>query len=118
MYARVSTLLEVVRSAAATDPELAELWETNIAQRHLIQLRLAEALAAKTPLRAGIAAARAADIALAVLAPESYRLLVHECGWTEADWASWATEALTLQLLPPGRSDAEAMDTPAPEGAR
>ncbi|MBL1080184.1 TetR/AcrR family transcriptional regulator [Nocardia sp. 2] len=114
IFARVSPLLEVIRSAAATDPELAELWETNIAQRHLVQFRLAEALAAKTPLREGITAARAADIALATLAPETYRLLVTERGWSAAEWASWATRALTLQLLPPE----PAFDTPDPEGTR
>ncbi|UGT52560.1 TetR/AcrR family transcriptional regulator [Nocardia asteroides] len=111
IYARVGTLLEVIRSAAATDPELAELWETNIAQRHLVQLRLAEALAAKTSLRGGIDAARAADIALAVLAPETYRLLVHERAWSEDDWAAWATDALTVQLLPAGDSDTGAADS-------
>ncbi|AVH23729.1 TetR/AcrR family transcriptional regulator [Nocardia cyriacigeorgica] len=118
IYARVSPLLEVIRSAAATDPELAELWQTNIAQRHLVQLRLAEALAAKTPLRGGITAAHAADIALAVLAPETYRLLVHERGWTDAEWESWATDALTLQLLPPEGPPTDSIDTHAPEDAR
>ncbi|MCQ4119975.1 TetR/AcrR family transcriptional regulator [Rhodococcus tibetensis] len=118
IYTRVSPLLEVIRSAAATDPELAELWETNIAQRHLVQLRLAEALAAKTPLRAGVTAARAADIALSTLAPETYRLLVHERGWTDAEWESWAIDALTLQLLPSRRSHGDSMATPAPEEVR
>ncbi|RDI48903.1 TetR/AcrR family transcriptional regulator [Nocardia mexicana] len=116
IYARVSTLLEVVRSAASTDPELAELWQTNIAQRHTVQLRLAEALAAKTSLREGISASRAADIALTVLAPESYRLLVHQRGWTDTEWAAWATDALTLQLLPP--SARNTAGTTEPEDGR
>ncbi|GAA5088634.1 TetR/AcrR family transcriptional regulator [Nocardia iowensis] len=100
IFARASPLLEVIRSAAATDPELAELWRTNIAQRHTVQVRLAEALAAKTPLRRGIDAARAADIALAVLAPETYHLLVHERGWSADKWADWAADSLAVQLLP------------------
>ncbi|MBA9005219.1 TetR/AcrR family transcriptional regulator [Thermomonospora cellulosilytica] len=107
ILARVTPLLEVVRSAAATDPEIAELWRTNISQRHTVQLRLAEALAGKTALRAGVDAARAADIALAVLAPETYHLLVHERGWSPDAWERWAADALTRQLLP---------DAPAPEG--
>ncbi|MEV6280406.1 helix-turn-helix domain-containing protein [Nocardia sp. NPDC051832] len=100
IFGRVSALLEVIRSAAATDPELADLWQTNLAQRHLVQLRLAEALAAKSPLRAGLDTERAADISLAVLAPETYHLLVHERGWTPAQWTSWASDALIRQLLP------------------
>ncbi|GAB2674144.1 TetR/AcrR family transcriptional regulator [Nocardia goodfellowii] len=95
---RVSPLLEVIRSAAATDHELAELWQTNLAQRHLVQQRLAEALAAKTPLRTDVETA--ADIGSAVLAPETYHLLVHERGWSPAKWTSWAIDALTRQLLP------------------
>ncbi|MDO3646224.1 TetR/AcrR family transcriptional regulator [Nocardia mangyaensis] len=113
IYARVGPLLEVIRSAAATDPELAELWQTNIAQRHIVQLRLAEALTTKTSLRAGITAARAADIALATLAPETYHLLVHERGWTGAEWESWATDALTLHLLAP-----RPLETSTPEETR
>ncbi|MFF2083712.1 TetR/AcrR family transcriptional regulator [Nocardia sp. NPDC058176] len=118
IHARVGPLLEVIRAAAATDPELAELWQTNITQRHLVQLRLAEALLTKTPLRAGNTAARAADIALAVLAPETYHLLVHERGWTGAEWESWAADALILQLLPPQPLHGEAPGTPIPEAAR
>ena len=118
IYARVSPLLEVIRAAAATDRELAELWQTNVAQRHLVQLRLAEALAAKTPLRAGITAARAADIALATLAPETYQLLVHERGWSATEWESWATDALTRQLLPSAETHGDTEGTLAPREAR
>ncbi|MEV0250722.1 helix-turn-helix domain-containing protein [Nocardia sp. NPDC050712] len=100
IFGRVSPLLEVIRSAAATDPELAELWQTNLTQRRLVQLRLAEALAEKTALRAGFDAEHAADIGLATLAPETYHLLVRERGWTAAQWTDWATDALTRQLLP------------------
>lgn len=101
ILARVSPLLEVVRSAAATDPEIAELWRTNISQRHIVQLRFADALDAKAALRPGTDAARAADIALAVLAPETYHLLVHERGWSPDAWQQWATDALLHQLLAP-----------------
>ncbi|WP_036528481.1 TetR/AcrR family transcriptional regulator [Nocardia sp. CNY236] len=100
IFARVSPLLEVIRSAAAIDPELAEIWQTNIAQRHLVQVRLAEALATKTALRPGLDATQAADIALAILAPETYHLLVRERGWPPERWASWAADVLTQQLLP------------------
>ncbi|MGY1895048.1 TetR/AcrR family transcriptional regulator [Nocardia gipuzkoensis] len=100
ILARVTPLLETVRSAAATDAELAELWQTNIAQRHTVQHRLGAALAAKTPLREGIDPDRAADIALVVFAPETYHLLVHHRGWSSQDWEDWAVDALVRQLLP------------------
>ncbi|TMR92273.1 TetR/AcrR family transcriptional regulator [Nonomuraea basaltis] len=97
IHARVAPLLEVVRSAAAVDPEIAELWRTNIAQRHTVLMVFAGALAAKTALRAN--PARAADIMLATLAPECYHLLVHERGWAQEDWERWAVDALARQLI-------------------
>lgn len=99
IHARVAAMLEVVRSAAATDPELAEIWQTNLAQRLTVQQRLVTELAAKTELREGVSVDRGADIALALTAPETYRLLVGERGWSAQEWREWVTGALTDQLL-------------------
>lgn len=99
IHARVAAMLEVVRSAAATDPELAEIWQTNLAQRLTVQQRLVTELAAKTDLREGVSVDRGADIALALTAPETYRLLVGERGWSAREWQEWVTGALTDQLL-------------------
>ena len=97
IYRRAAVLLDVVRSAAATDPELAELWRTNIDQRRHVQRAFAAALARKAPTR-GLTVNQMADIALATLSPETYHLLVNECGWTPDQWQNWATDALIRQL--------------------
>ncbi|MGV9316337.1 TetR/AcrR family transcriptional regulator [Streptomyces sp. NPDC003691] len=98
---RAAPVLEVVRTAASADPELAELWRTNTAQRHTVQTRFAEALAAKTGgLRNGYDTEAAADIAMTVLGPETYELLVARRGWSPERWERWATDALVRQLLP------------------
>ncbi|WP_317454038.1 helix-turn-helix domain-containing protein [Streptomyces sp. TRM68416] len=99
---RAAPLLEVVRGAAAADAELAELWRTSLEQRHTVQLRFAEALLAKCGgrLRDGHDAASAADVALAVLGPESYGVLVTARGWSPERWQEWAADALQRQLLP------------------
>ncbi|MER7900468.1 helix-turn-helix domain-containing protein [Streptomyces sp. NPDC096046] len=99
---RAAPVLEVVHGAAAADPEVAALWQANQEQRHTVQLRFAEALTAKTggALRDGHDASSAADIALAVLGPETYGLLVTGRGWSPARWERWATDALVRQLLP------------------
>ncbi|MGM7648275.1 helix-turn-helix domain-containing protein [Nocardia sp. JW2] len=102
ILARVAPLLEVVRSAASTDAELAEMWRTNVEQRLIVQQRLAAELATKAALREGLSVERAADIALAITAPETYRLLVGERGWTSQEWQRWATEVLVAQLLDEG----------------
>ncbi|NWF31120.1 hypothetical protein HW130_33605 [Streptomyces sp. PKU-EA00015] len=49
--------------------------------------------------RPGTDAARAADIALAVPAPETCHLLVHERGWSADAWQGWAADALVRRLL-------------------
>ncbi|MBW1596296.1 TetR/AcrR family transcriptional regulator [Streptomyces sp. JJ38] len=99
---RAAPVLEVVRGAAGADPEVAALWQTNQEQRHTVQLRFAEALTAKTggALRDGHDAASAADIAVTVLGPETFRLLVAGRGWTPDRWERWAADALVRQLLP------------------
>lgn len=99
ILARVAPLLEVVRSAAATDQELAEVWRTNVEQRLAVQRRLAAELARKTPLHDGLPVERAAEIALALTAPETYRLLVGDRGWSSSEWQRWVTDTLIAQLL-------------------
>jgi AcrR family transcriptional regulator len=86
---RAAPILEAVRGAAAADPELAELWRTNLQQRHT-----------DGPLRDGHDAASAADIALTVLGPETYVLLVTGRGWPPTRWERWAADTLVRQLLP------------------
>ncbi|MGW4891317.1 TetR/AcrR family transcriptional regulator [Kitasatospora sp. NPDC004240] len=99
---RAAPVLEVLRAAATSDPELAELWRTNLHQRHTVQLRFAQALVAKTGgrLRDGHDAGSAADVTLTVLGPETYTLLVGGRGWAPERWERWAADALVRQLLP------------------
>ncbi|MEU7897354.1 helix-turn-helix domain-containing protein [Nonomuraea sp. NPDC049152] len=102
IYLRAAPLLDVVRSAATTDPDLAEVWATNIQQRLIVQRVFAESLAGKTPLRDGLTVDAAADIALALLSPETYNLLVNDRGWDHLRWQAWAVDALAnlLTTLP------------------
>lgn len=98
VYRRAAPLLDVVRSAATIDAELAEVWETNLQQRLTVQRVFADALARKTPLPANMAVDAAADTALAILSPETYHLLVHHQGWAHTRWRDWATNALQRLL--------------------
>jgi len=102
VYLRAAPLLDAVRSAAPTDPDLNELWSTNLRQRLTVLSVFAQALARKTPMRDGMTADTAADIALAILSPETYTLLVRERQWTHDAWQKWAENALTglLTTLP------------------
>jgi AcrR family transcriptional regulator len=98
IFLRAAPLLDVVRSAAPTDPDLGELWATNLRQRLTVQQVFADALVRKTPLRDGLTPETAADIALVILSPENYNLLVGTRKWPHEQWQEWAETSL-IRLL-------------------
>lgn len=96
---RVSAILQVVREAAASDPDVATLWELNKAQRRQVQRRLVSALAEKGGLRAELDVDRATDLVFAMQSPEMFVFLVAERGWTPAAWEQVIGDALCALLL-------------------
>jgi AcrR family transcriptional regulator len=98
--ARVAPIMDVVRSATGLDPDIDDLWQANVSQRHAVVTVFAGALVAKGRLRNGITAGQAADIMLAVLSPEVYKLLTDERGWTQQALAAWTADSLVHQFLP------------------
>jgi AcrR family transcriptional regulator len=98
ILARVSPLLEVVRGAAPTDPDLATAWRANIEQRRTVQRVFVDALAGRGALRPGLTVDDATDVTLALLSPETYTLLTVERGWSPDRWRAWARDALLRQL--------------------
>ncbi|GAA3754127.1 TetR/AcrR family transcriptional regulator [Salinactinospora qingdaonensis] len=105
---RAAPLLQVVRGAAAVDPDLAHIWRTNIEQRRTVQRVLIEALATKTPLRPGLDVDTATDIALMLLSPETYTLLTVERNWTPHQWRCWVRQALLEQVVATAPTPGEA----------
>ncbi|PZH20848.1 TetR/AcrR family transcriptional regulator [Streptomyces sp. NTH33] len=92
IYERVGPLLEVLRNAATTSGDGAELWEANKRQRQVVQRRFVESLVAKKALREGLSVERAVDISYVLLGPELFHLLVTERGWTPEEWEQWVYE--------------------------
>jgi AcrR family transcriptional regulator len=94
---RVGPVIEVLGSAASSDPELAAL----LAKVHTERLRslggFVDALAANGPLRLG--AEDALDTVWALASPELHRLLIRERGWTRERYRSWLAESLSALLL-------------------
>jgi len=103
----VTTILErarpvddIVRGAAAVDPEIA-LFRTRMQEGRLENMRqLASWLAANGPLRGGIGVEEAATIVWTVASPEVHRLLRAERGWTVDRYTDWLAMTLTRTLLP------------------
>ena len=99
MKERAAGLLEVLRTAAPTDPELADLWNRIQEEFHANQRAIVEALVSKNALRPGLDAAEATDILWALNHPSMYQLLVGDRGWTPARYEEWLGDAFCSQLL-------------------
>lgn len=99
IYERLSDVLEVVRTAAVVDAEIAELWRTNQQQRLTVQRRVVEALCALGSLTPSLTVATAADTVFVILGPETFRLLIVDRGWSVSAWDKWAGALLCGQLL-------------------
>lgn len=93
---------EVLRGAAGADPEIAALWERSRGQRHAGQRELLRLVVGEGLLREGLDVETAADILYALGSPETYGLLVGDCGWTGAKFARWYGETLERLFFDPG----------------
>jgi len=102
---------EVVRGAAAADPDIAALWQRGKAQRFAGQRELLRIIVGETGLRARIDLETGADILYAIGSPETYLLLVADRGWSSSTFERWYDATLARLLL--GSSE-----TPAARRAR
>jgi AcrR family transcriptional regulator len=96
---RIAGVLEVIRSAAPGDPDIAALWSRIQTEFHANQRVIVESLAAKGALRAGLGTDRATDILWTLNHPNVWQLLVGECGWTPPEYERWFAETARAQLL-------------------
>jgi AcrR family transcriptional regulator len=96
---RWAPIHEVLRGAAAADPEIASLWELNKGQRYAGQREMLKIIFEHTALREGLTPKTAADILFAIGSPETYRLLVVDRGWSSDRFERWYADALAQLLL-------------------
>jgi AcrR family transcriptional regulator len=96
---RAGALMGVIRSAASTDADIAELWARIQSDFHDNQRAIVKALHARKALRPGLGVARAADVLWTLNHPDLWQLLVGERGWTPAAWERWFTDIVRSQLL-------------------
>jgi AcrR family transcriptional regulator len=97
---RAAALMEVIRSAAPTDPDIAALWSRIQSDFYDIQRPLVAMLAEKNALRPGLDVDRATDILWTLNHPDVWHLLVGERGWTPEQYERWFGDAICAQLLP------------------
>jgi AcrR family transcriptional regulator len=100
IHARAGPLLRVLTGAAATDPELAELWSQIEDERRNGMGRFAQLLADRGVLRPELSVEEARDLLWTLNALAVHDLLVLRCGWSPERYRDWLAGALARELLP------------------
>ena len=90
MLERRAPVDEVLRAAAAADPEIAAMWEQAKAQRFIGQ-RVLLGIVAGPALRP---TGEAVDAMYAIGSPETYQLLVRDRGWAPARFEKWYAKSI------------------------
>jgi AcrR family transcriptional regulator len=98
---RVGPLFAVMRAAAPTEPEIAELLRRLLATRHTNMRVFVQWLERNGPLRAGLSTDEAADAVWTLSSAEVYQLLTVDRGWPAEYYEHWLGETLIALLLPP-----------------
>jgi AcrR family transcriptional regulator len=106
---RVAALAEVIRSAAAIDPDIDALWVRIGTEYHANQRAIVDSLNEKAALRPNLDVQRATDILWTLNHPNVWQLLVSDRGWTPDQYEEWCGDLACHQLLnspPPNRNEA------------
>ena len=98
---RAGRLLEALRAAAETEPELAALWGRIQSEFHAAQRGIVASLASTGALRRDLDVDGAADVMWTLNHPVVWSLLVGERGWSADRYERWLGDALCRQLLEP-----------------
>ena len=98
---RVVPILLLIKSAASSDPQIAELLAEVDEQRLGRMERNARTLHDRHDLRPGMTLDEARDILWTYSAPELFELLVGRRGWSVERFGGFVTEQLISALLPP-----------------
>jgi AcrR family transcriptional regulator len=97
---RVAPLFEILRMAAKTEPEIAELLKNLLQERFKNLAFFVHNLSSHAPLRQGLEEEQATEIVWTLSSPEVFRLLTQDRGWSREQYTAWLGEALTRLLLP------------------
>lgn len=98
---RVGPLMLLVRAAADTQPELADIWTRMNTERLARMTQHAQRLSEHGHLRPDVTIAEARDVLWLYSAPDLYDLLVQQRGWSLDQYGEWIGRAYVAALLPP-----------------
>jgi hypothetical protein len=96
---RLGALLDVVRTGAALDDEVARLWERIQSEFYENQRSIVEGLAASGALAPELSVERATDVLWTLNHPSVWLLLSRERGWSADEYERWFADVSCAQLL-------------------
>lgn len=97
---RVAPVFAIMRTAAKTEPDIAELLTNLLEERLRTLAAFVQNLAANSPLREGLDEAQAAETVWAITSPEVFSLLIQDRGWSKERYVQWLGDSLVRLLLP------------------
>lgn len=97
---RVHPLFDIMRAAAKTEPDIADLLHSRLEARFRNLSVFVSSLSAQTTLRDGLDDRSAAETVWAIAGPDMYRLLTIDRGWSKERYAQWLGDSLIRLLLP------------------
>lgn len=98
---RVRPFNDLVRSAAAVEPEIAALQDDlHLRQRRSAMRMVATWVAANGPLRNDMSVEAAAAILWTLASPDVYRMLTVHWSWSREQYQDWLRATLIAALLP------------------
>lgn len=97
---RVAPLFQIMRTAAKTEPEIAEMLEHILQERWQNLGAFVQRLAENDPLREGMDISLATDTVWAITSPELFSLLTVDRSWSKAQYIEWLASSLARLLLP------------------
>lgn len=100
ILARVAPMFAVVRMAAKTEPEIAELLAGLLEERLANMTQFVQSVASHSGLREGLDVVQAAETVWTLTSPEVYNLFTVDRGWSQAQYSRWLADALIRLLLP------------------
>jgi AcrR family transcriptional regulator len=101
-YEPLITELELLRTAGAVAPELADLARQIGARRREYQSRLIAYLQEQQALRHNLSPEEATDVLWALTSYDLYRMLIVEQRWPPERYETWLAQLLIQHLLEPG----------------
>jgi len=99
IQARIATIYEVMKSAARTEPDVAESFAAAQNTRLAMLTKVAAHLAQLGGLRAGLTVDDAGRTIWVLASPETRQLLVTHGGYTHERYSAWLADTLAAALL-------------------